>query len=475
MSNQFNDDDRTVIIPQNQQMPQMPPQQPQFNEQPMGQQAPQYTAQPNMFGQAAQNNMYNQQDMYAQQNMYQQAPQYNAQPQMTLNQSSGNNQPPKKKKTGLIVGIIVALLVAIAVVVCCLIFIPKSKDKKDKKAAEKPIEKFFDGYDLEDLDYSYDAFCPDYRDYVYRSALASAGVSSNKEFWDMQHEHFGDDLDITYEITDTKKVSNLDKLEKNIANAFDSDIDIKKAYEFKVEETYEGSNGTFVLEETITTGKVDGEWYVVYATTDRVIEDNVQVPTTEEPTTEEPTTEEPTTEEPTTEATTAAPTVPAGDFNWSDMQFYFNGVPYNLGNMTYADIVSMGYTLDDSILDQELADYEYSSTQHAYAADGSSIGVRFKNFTGTGTKKARDCEILGISFDINSYSNFYTFALGNGITSGMTMDEVRAIMGVEPEYEYIDGEYGSLEYEANDQAYANSIDFTFPHGTLDSLRMENYD
>ena len=86
----------------------------------------------------------------------------------------------------------------------------------------------------------------------------------------------------------------------------------------------------------------------------------------------------------------------------------------------------------------------------------------YTSFTGGGTKKVPDCEILGIELSRDDFDNKYDAALGNGITFGMTPDEVKAVMG-EPTDSYTSdtSDYMTLTYEENDDAYASSVEFTF--------------
>ena len=57
----------------------------------------------------------------------------------------------------------------------------------------------------------------------------------------------------------------------------------------------------------------------------------------------------------------------------------------------------------------------------------------------------------------------------------MTPDEVKAVMG-EPADDYTsdDGDYITLTYEENDDAYTSSVEFTFQDGVLTKFNMMNY-
>lgn len=488
-----NDNDQTVIVPQDA-YGDMPPQMmndmyAQSQQMPNNYQAPQtadmYSQGQQMYSQQQSQQMYNQQPQQPQFNTYGQQPQFNTygqQPQFNTYgqqpQPKTPSTPPKKKKTGLIVGIIIAIIL-IAGGICAALLIPKMKAKKEKKAAQKPIETYFDGYAKYDLDAAGKALYPSYSNKWTGSIYVSAGATNNAGYWANEREVFGSDPVITYEITDTVKVKNINDIETSIKAQFDESIDIDKAYSYTVEESYVGENGKVVLEETLITGKVDGKWYLVYAITNDILTNTLSEPdpvTTEDPFIDDPTTEEPDTEAPTTEEpTTQAQIEPEGDWDWDAMPFYFDGKFYEINKMTYDDIVAMGFELDDEYLDQELEDYEYTFSESAKASDGSYIYVRFKNFTGNGTRKVRDCEILGITFPMGYTKNEFIVKLNNGITKGMTSSQCKNIMGEGDEYLSDDGTYGSITYESDDNAYANTVKLSFSDDQLTEILIENFD
>ena len=395
-------------------------------------------------------------------------------------QPAGGNQPPKKKKTGLIVGLIILAVVLIGGVIFAFMKFGKKDGKgssKDAEAAKQTVADFCEGMKNRDMDAIVDAYYPDLQSSVADNFYTSNGVSSEDEFWNHYDTVFGG-YSFAYTASDAEKVSDSKRQSTlDIVNAaYSLSLDADTMYEVDTEETYSGSNGKMVLAEHIYLIEEDGKWYVIYAESTQ--KENTLVAAAPEDT-EEDTEETTEAEEETTEATTesAASTTPvnADGFDWENMQFTMLGKPYNLATLTYDDILAMGYSIEDDYLEEELEDNQYSMSARAEAADESDMYIRFKNFTGGGTKKVPDCEILGIELSRDDFDNKYDAALGNGITFGMTPDEVKAVMG-EPTDSYTSdtSDYMTLTYEENDDAYASSVEFTFQDGVLTKFDMENY-
>lgn len=396
-------------------------------------------------------------------------------------QPAGGNQPPKKKKTGLIVGLIILAVVLIGGGIFAFMKFGKKDgskgSSKDAEAAKQTVVDFCEGMKNRDMDAIVDAYYPDLQSSVENNFYTANGVSSEDEFWNHYDTVFGG-YSFAYTASDAEKVSDSKRQSTlDIANAaYSLSLDADTMYEVDTEETYSGSNGKMVLAEQIYLIEEDGKWYVIYAESTQ--KENTLVAAAPEDT-EEDTEETTEAEEETTEATTesAASTTPvnADGFDWENMQFTMLGKPYNLATLTYDDILAMGYSIEDDYLEEELEDNQYSMSARAEAADESDMYIRFKNFTGGGTKKVPDCEILGIELSRDDFDNKYDAALGNGITFGMTPDEVKAVMG-EPTDSYTSdtSDYMTLTYEENDDAYASSVEFTFQDGVLTKFDMENY-
>lgn len=395
-------------------------------------------------------------------------------------QPAGGNEPPKKKKTGMIVGLIILAVVLIGGGIFAFMKFGKKDgskgSSKDAEAAKQTVVDFCEGMKNRDMDAIVDAYHPDLQPSVADNFYTSNGVSSEDEFWDHYDTVFGG-YSFAYTASDATKVSD-SKRESTldiINAAYSLSLDADTMYEVDTEETYSGSNGKMVLAEQIYLIEEDGKWYVIYAESTQ--KENTLVAAAPEDTeedTEETTEAEETTTEATTESASTTP-VNAEGFDWANMQFTMLGKSYNLATLTYDDILAMGYSIDDDYLDEELEDNQYSMSARAEAADESDMYVRFKNFTGGGTKKVPECEILGIELSRDDFDNKYDAALGNGITFGMTPDEVKAVMG-EPTDSYTSdtSDYMTLTYEESDDAYASSVEFTFQDGVLTKFDMENY-
>lgn len=393
----------------------------------------------------------------------------------------GNNEPPKKKKIGLIIGLVILAVVLIGGGIFAFMKFGKKDgnkgNSKDAKAARQTVVDFCEGMKNRDMGAIVDAYYPDLQSNVENNFYTANGVSSEDEFWEHYDNVFGG-FTFAYtasdatEVSDSKRQSTLDIINA----AYSLSLDADTMYEVDTEETYSGSNGKMVLAEQVYLVEDDGKWYVIYVESTQ--KENTLATTAPEDTeedTEETTEAEEETTEAATEGAASATPVNTDGFDWTNMQFTMNGKSYNLATLTYNDIVAMGYTIDEDYLDEELEDNQYSMSARAEAADESDMYVRFKNFTGGGTKNITDCEILGIELSRDDYDNQYDAALGNGITFGMTSEEVKAIMG-EPTSDYTSdtSDYMTLTYEESDEAYASSVEFTFQDGVLTKIDMENY-
>lgn len=399
-------------------------------------------------------------------------------------QPVGGGKPPKKKKTGLIIGIVILAVILILTAGGIFAFLKfgkkdgKKNGAKDAEAAKQTVVDFCEGMKNQDMGAIVDAYHPDLQPNVEQNFYNANGVSSEDELWDHYDTVFGG-YTFTYEADDAEKVqdSQKDDILDTVNSAYGLSIQADTMYEVDTVETYSGSNGEMTIEEQIYLVEEDGTWYVVSADS-TTTENTLTAPATEdtEAVTEAETTEAMTEAETTTESAGSGSTpVNAAGFDWTNMQFVMKGTTYNLSTLTYADIQAMGYTMNDDYMSEELEDNQYSTSARATAADGSDMYIRFKNFTGGGTKKVTDCEILGVELSRDTYKNNYDAALGNGITFDMTVDDVKAVMG-EPTDSYTSdsGDFMTLTYEENDEAYANSVKFTISDGKLIKITLENY-
>jgi len=211
--------------------------------------------------------------------------------------------------------------------------------------------------------------------------------------------------------------------------------------------------------------------------------------TTEEVTTEEETTEEVTTEEDTTKEDTDGNTsgtdkknTPKTDFafssdDWKTLEFALDGKTYTFP-MTLADVEAAGFMIDEEYKSEKLESNMYTTSVTAENEAGEQFYVRFKNFTDA-DKELKDCEIYGFSFEVVDYRDVNPdVTLCNGVTFGMTIDEVKTLMG-EPDYYYesdsTDIDRKEMDYYVTGKSYDSSLELSFTDGKLDSITLVNTD
>jgi len=188
------------------------------------------------------------------------------------------------------------------------------------------------------------------------------------------------------------------------------------------------------------------------------------------------------TEDKESEASTTAPPI-TGNINfstndWTTLEFAWDGVVYNFP-MTYQDVVDAGFTIGEEYTKETLDSYEYTTSIFAENAAGERIYVRFKNFTEQDGRPLTDCEIYGFGFELDEYRDVNpSVTLCNGITFGMTVDEVKAIMG-EPDYYYSsddpDFDRKELDYYTEDSSHDNELELEFYDGILEEITIVNTD
>lgn len=162
--------------------------------------------------------------------------------------------------------------------------------------------------------------------------------------------------------------------------------------------------------------------------------------------------------------------------DWKSLEFALDGVVYTFP-MTSADIEAAGFMFDEEDMNETLESNYYTLSYTAENAQGESFYVRFKNFTDT-DKQMKDCDIYGVEFENLDYRDINPdVTLCNGVTFGMTVDEVKTIMG-EPDYYYeSDGDYDrkAMEYYVTGKSYDSSVEFSFTDGILDNITLVNTD
>lgn len=161
--------------------------------------------------------------------------------------------------------------------------------------------------------------------------------------------------------------------------------------------------------------------------------------------------------------------------DWKTLEFALDGEVYTFP-MTYADVEAAGFVIDDDLSEILESNY-YTLSYTAENSEGEQIYVRFKNFTDT-DKAMKDCDIYGFKFEVEDYRDVNPdVTLCNGVTFGMTVDEVKDIMG-EPDYYYesdSDNDYKSMEYYVTGHSYDSTIELWFTDGLLNEITIENAD
>ena len=101
--------------------------------------------------------------------------------------------------------------------------------------------------------------------------------------------------------------------------------------------------------------------------------------------------------------------------DWKSLEFSLNGKVYRFP-LCYADFAAAGYTMDDSLLNEELESMQYTMTSgRAKSEAGEQIRISFKNTTDQ-TIAIKDASVRAVVLSAGSYGNENTtFGLCNGI------------------------------------------------------------
>lgn len=181
---------------------------------------------------------------------------------------------------------------------------------------------------------------------------------------------------------------------------------------------------------------------------------------------------EDTEEESTEKTTTEAAVNNASSDDWTTGEMTINGTVIKVP-CTFADIEALGFKLEDSDASEELEANHYTTTCYAENDEGQTIGIRFSNDTDE-TLPITECSVYGVSFD--DWYDLPSIVLCNGISIGMSKDDVVAIMGT-PDYEYEgegDSTYSSQEwYIDKDYSYYGSLDITYDDGVVSEITFEH--
>lgn len=163
--------------------------------------------------------------------------------------------------------------------------------------------------------------------------------------------------------------------------------------------------------------------------------------------------------------------------DWKSLEFSLNGKVYRFP-LCYTDFAAAGYTMDDSLLNEELESMQYTMTSgRAKSEAGEQIRISFKNTTDQ-TIAIKDASVRAVVLSAGSYGNENTtFGLCNGIQNGDSIDTVIAAMGEEPGDRYEGSSMTSLTYkfEAHGTVMKSSIKFSFDETGLYEMEITNMD
>lgn len=163
--------------------------------------------------------------------------------------------------------------------------------------------------------------------------------------------------------------------------------------------------------------------------------------------------------------------------DWKTLEFALDGVVYTFP-LTWSDIEAAGFLIDEDYRHEVLESNYYTLSVNAETEAGERISVRFKNFT-EGDRELQDCDVYGIGFEVSEWRDVNPqVMICNGVTFGMTAEEVKALMG-EPDYFYESegDDYTSIrmEYYVTGRSYENEIEFYFWNGVLTEIDILNKD
>lgn len=161
--------------------------------------------------------------------------------------------------------------------------------------------------------------------------------------------------------------------------------------------------------------------------------------------------------------------------DWRTLEFALDGAVYTFP-LTWSDIEAAGFLIDEDYRHEVLESNYYTLSVNAETEAGERISVRFKNFT-EGDRELQDCDVYGIGFEVSKWRDVNPqVMICNGVTFGMTAEEVKALMG-EPDYFYESegDDYTSIrmEYYATGHSYENEIEFNFWNGALTEIDILN--
>ncbi len=161
---------------------------------------------------------------------------------------------------------------------------------------------------------------------------------------------------------------------------------------------------------------------------------------------------------------------------WKSLEFTLDGTTFTFP-ATCADVEAAGFMFDEEEKKETLEPNYYTLNYIAENEEGERFYVRFKNFTDA-DKTIGECDIYGFGLEVSEYRDVNPdVTMCNGVTFGMTIDQVKDIMG-EPDYYYeSDGDYDrkEMDYYVTGKSYDSSLELSFTNGILNQIIIVNTD
>lgn len=173
----------------------------------------------------------------------------------------------KKSKAPIIIALvgIIAVLAVVAVIVVPRIMKKVNNNDYDKEGYKELIDTYFEAYSNEDMDAMIACYPDEIGETVRESFISQAGGTTDADYWDVMESGYGDDFEITAEITDAVPgdSSDIADLEENIKDVYDVSYDVQYAVKLDLDETCSGSLYEYTFSETVYAAVIDGEWYLI--------------------------------------------------------------------------------------------------------------------------------------------------------------------------------------------------------------------
>lgn len=157
-----------------------------------------------------------------------------------------------------------ALLVLIVIVIVGGIFILYRNGVIGGGASSRPVEKYLDAIAAKDFE-AYVDVMPLKIAEDYRAEMAELGLTGEeymRRLYDDYFTEFGENLTVSYEITDRSRPDNryIDNFRQSYSEIYGEDIRISSVFEIDVTAVFSGEKSTDTVELECFVIKTDGKW-----------------------------------------------------------------------------------------------------------------------------------------------------------------------------------------------------------------------